>query len=299
MKIARVLDNGRPSWVTVIGEYAYSLSSIIGMDGSAMDASFYDQISRMTDNDGKFSVDQEPIGRFDDLKKLIPVPEVRSIRDFYAFETHVRNARRKRGLDMIPEWYRYPVFYFSNTSNLYPAGSDVPIPSYTKEMDYELEIAVVISRDGRNIAAERAWDHILGLTLANDWSARDMQREEMKVGLGPSKGKDFATSFGPVLVTKDEILRHRNKNGKIDLDLKATVNGVVYSSGNLNSIYWDIEKLVEWASMESWIRAGDIIMTGTVGTGCILESQDHPWLKHGDRVILSSDMIGNLDNTLV
>ena len=299
MKIARVLDYGRPSWVTVIGEYAYSLSSITGMDGSAMDASFYDQISRMTDNDGKFSVDQEPIGRFDDLKKLIPVPEVRSIRDFYAFETHVRNARRKRGLDMIPEWYRYPVFYFSNTSNLYPAGSDVPIPSYTKEMDYELEIAIVISTDGRNIAAERAWDHILGLTLANDWSARDMQREEMKVGLGPSKGKDFATSIGPALVTKDEILRHRNKNGKIDLDMKATVNGVVYSSGNLNSIYWDIEKLVEWASMESWIRAGDIIMTGTVGTGCILESQDHPWLKHGDRVILSSDMIGNLDNTLV
>ena len=299
MKIARVLDDGDPSLVAVIGEYAYSLSSVTGIADGAMEASFYDQIGRIADTAGKFSVDQEPIGRFDGLKKLIPVPEVRSIRDFYAFETHVRNARRKRGLDMIPEWYRYPVFYFSNTSNLYPAGSDVPIPSYTNEMDYELEIAVVISRDGRNIAAERAWDHILGLTLANDWSARDMQREEMKVGLGPSKGKDFATSFGPVLVTKDEILRHRNKNGKIDLDMKATVNGVLYSSGNLNSIYWDIEKLVEWASMESWIRAGDVIMTGTVGTGCILESQDHPWLKHGDRVILSSDMIGNLDNTLV
>ena len=299
MKIARVLNDGEPSFVAVIGEYAYSLSGIIGMDDSAIGASFYDQVRRMTDTAGKLIIDQEPVGRFDGVKKLIPVPEVRSIRDFYAFETHVRNARRKRGLDMIPEWYRYPVFYFSNTSNLYPAGSDVPIPSYTKEMDYDLESAFVISRVGRNIAAERAWDHILGLTLANDWSARDMQREEMKVGLGPSKGKDFATSIGPVLVTKDEILGHRNKDGKIDLDMKATVNGVVYSSGNLNSIYWDVEKLVEWASMESWIRAGDVIMTGTVGTGCILESQDHPWLKHGDRVILSSDMIGNLDNTLV
>jgi fumarylacetoacetate (FAA) hydrolase len=299
MKIARVMNEGEPSFVAVIGEYAYSLSSIIGIDDSAIEASFYDQISRMTDTTSKLIVDQEPIGKFDSMKKLLPIPEVRSIRDFYAFETHVKNARRKRGLDMIPEWYRYPVFYFSNTSNLYPAGSDVPIPFYTNEMDYELEIAIVISRDGRNIAAERAWDHILGLTLANDWSARDMQREEMKVGLGPSKGKDFATSIGPVLVTKDEILGHRNKDGKIDLDMMATVNGVVYSSGNLNSIYWDIEKLVEWASMESWIREGDVIMTGTVGTGCILESQDHPWLKHGDRVILSSDMIGNLDNTLV
>ncbi|MHB1708415.1 MAG: fumarylacetoacetate hydrolase family protein [Thermoplasmataceae archaeon] len=299
MKIARVLQDGRPSVVAVIGEYAYSLSDIIGIDDSAIENSFFDQISRITDTAGKPAIDREPIGRFEDMTKLVPVPEVTSIRDFYAFETHVKNARRKRGLDMIPEWYRYPVFYFSNVSNLYAAGSEVPIPSYTKEMDYELEIALVISKEGRNIPAERAWDHILGLTLANDWSARDMQREEMKVGLGPSKGKDFATSIGPVLVTKDEILERRNKDGKIDLDMKASVNGIIYSSGNLNSIYWDIEKLVEWASKESWIRAGDVIMTGTVGTGCILESQDHPWLKHGDRVILSSDMIGNLDNTLI
>ncbi|MCL4330688.1 MAG: fumarylacetoacetate hydrolase family protein [Candidatus Thermoplasmatota archaeon] len=299
MKIARILQDGKPLTVAVRGENAYSISRAVGVDDAALELSFYDQISQIAETAGTLTLDQQPIGRFKEMNKLIPVPEVRSIRDFYAFETHVKNARRKRGLDMIPEWYRYPVFYFSNTSNLYPAGSDVPIPAYTKEMDYELEIAIVISRDGRNIPAERAWDHILGITLANDWSARDMQREEMKVGLGPSKGKDFATSIGPVLVTKDEVLSHRNTEGKIDLDMKATVNGIVYSSGNLNSIYWDIEKLIEWASMESWIRAGDVIMTGTVGTGCILESQDHPWLKRGDRVILSSDMIGNLDNTLI
>lgn len=299
MKIARVSHEGKPVTVGVMDGLAYPVASALGMDEASLILNFYELIGEDTEKLENALQGVKPIGEFQAMTRLIPIPEVKSIRDFYAFETHVRTARLKRGLDMIPEWYKYPVFYFSNTSNLYPSGSDVPIPSYTREMDYELEMGIIISRNGKNIAAGDAWNHIFGFTLANDWSARDIQREEMKVGLGPSKGKDFATSLGPAIVTKDEVLKRRNGEGKIDMNMTATVNGVTYSAGNLNSIYWDIEKLIEWASLESWIRAGDVIMTGTVGTGCILESQNHPWLNHGDRVILYSDMIGELDNKVI
>lgn len=294
MKIARIATAEGPTVVIVLGGNAYSVSSLLGVEESKVERDFYNISFEFDRNDLG-----NPVGKFSDLKKLVPVPEVKSIRDFYAFETHVREARRSRGLDMVPEWYKYPIFYFSNTSNLYSSGSDVPVPSYTREMDFELEIAIVIGKDGKNITSEYAWDHVFGLTLANDWSARDIQREEVKVGLGPSKAKDFATSLGPLLVTREEILARKQSNGKIDLEVGATVNDIKYSSGNLSSIYWDIEKLIEWASLESRLRTGDVLMTGTVGTGCIVESGKYPWLKHGDKVVLTADVIGELENTVI
>jgi fumarylacetoacetate (FAA) hydrolase len=130
---------------------------------------------------------------------------IASFRDFYAFEQHVKNARKKRGLEMVPEWYEAPVFYFSNTSGIVGPGSDIRKPPETNELDYELELAVVIGKEGRDIPVAAADDYILGFTILNDWSARDIQRREMKVGLGPAKGKDFATSIGPYLVTPDEL----------------------------------------------------------------------------------------------
>jgi fumarylacetoacetate (FAA) hydrolase len=294
MKIARVLYENEPTVVVVRDGMAYSVPSALGMESSRVEGEFYSIPTLMSNATLK-----NPLGDFATMDKLIPLPDVLSIRDFYAFETHVREARKKRGLDMAPEWYRYPVFYFSNTSNLYPSGSSVPIPSYTREMDFELEIAMVIGKEGKNIKAEDAWNYVFGFMIANDWSARDIQREEVKVGLGPAKAKDFATSLGPLIVTTDEILRKRQSNGKINMNVSATVNGTRYSSANLNSIYWDIERLIEWASLESRLRAGDVIMTGTVGTGCILESGEHPWLKGSDRVVLFADDIGQLENVVV
>ncbi|MEM0155003.1 MAG: fumarylacetoacetate hydrolase family protein [Thermoplasmataceae archaeon] len=294
MKIARVLHRNEPTVVLVENGKAYPVHSMLGMAPERVEREFYNLPSLLVDH-----IPREAAGDFSTMDKLIPLPDVRSIRDFYAFETHVREARKKRGLDMVPEWYKFPVFYFSNTSNLYPSGGTVPIPSYTREMDFELEIAVVIGRDGKNIQAKDAWHYVFGLTVANDWSARDIQREEMKVGLGPAKAKDFATSLGPLIVTADEILQRKQRDGKINLKMTASVNGSTYSSANLNSIFWDIEKLIEWASLESRLRVGDVIMTGTVGTGCILESGDHPWLKSGDVIILSADLIGQLENVVV
>ena len=161
-----------------------------------------------------------------------------SFRDFYTFERHVKTCRRKRGLDMISQWYDQPVFYFSNAQSLVPGGTDIAAPQGCNELDYELEIGVVIGKAGRNIAVEDAWEHIAGFTIINDFSARDLQRNEMAVGLGPSKGKDFATAVGPDLISV-ESLRHRiDAHDQIDLSMTATVNGKVLSQGNANTMYY-------------------------------------------------------------
>ena len=161
----------------------------------------------------------------------LPIPtNIPSFRDFYAFELHVKNARKKRGLEMVPEWYLAPVFYFSNPAVIVGSGVDIRKPATTYELDYELEVAVVLNKDGRDIPVEEADSYILGFTILNDWSARDLQRAEMKVGLGPAKGKDFATSIGPDLVTPDEIadrMTDSSKGNRYDLTMTARVNGEI------------------------------------------------------------------------
>jgi 2-keto-4-pentenoate hydratase/2-oxohepta-3-ene-1,7-dioic acid hydratase in catechol pathway len=231
------------------------------------------------------------------LKAPLPCPK--SFRDFYAFEDHVKTARENRGLEMIQEWYELPVFYFSNHLAMKGTGEHIPVPAGCSLLDYELEIACIIGREGRNISAREADDYIFGYCILNDWSARDIQRKEMKVGLGPAKGKDFATSIGPYIVTKDELESYRVDNG-YDLDMTAKVNGVLLSDGNLKDIYYSFNEMIEKASENTTLYPGELIGSGTVGTGCILELGEdvHRWLKPGDTVELEITGLGKLVNTI-
>ncbi|MEE6449057.1 fumarylacetoacetate hydrolase family protein [Gottfriedia acidiceleris] len=228
-----------------------------------------------------------------------PLPKPQSIRDFYAFEEHVKTARGRRGLEMIPEWYDVPVFYFTNHRAVIGPEDHVSIPTNCKKMDFELEIACIIGKEGKDLSVEEADDYILGYTILNDWSARDIQAHEVKVGLGPSKGKDFATSLGPCIVTKDEIEKFRTGKS-YDLKMTAAVNGKVISSGNFSSIYYSVPELISHASKNVTLYPGDVIGSGTVGTGCILElgEEKHRWLEDGDVVELSITGLGTLRNTV-
>jgi fumarylacetoacetate (FAA) hydrolase len=225
----------------------------------------------------------------------------RSLRDFYAFEAHVRTANQNRGREVPAAWYQFPVFYFSNISELYGHDEVVPYPSYTEALDFELEIACVIGKAGRNIAAADAADHIFGYTILNDWSARDVQRDEMQVGLGPAKGKDFANALGPCIVTPDELAdRATDRVGVYDLAMTARVNGTVCSQGNFKDIHWSFGEMIARASQSVTLQVGDVIGSGTVGTGCLLEitKGQGPWLQIGDVVELEIERIGILRNTI-
>jgi fumarylacetoacetate (FAA) hydrolase len=207
-----------------------------------------------------------------------------SIRDFYAFEEHVRGARAHRGLEVPDAWYEIPVFYFSNPAAVYRDGDEVPKPADTSALDYELELAAVIGSDGG----------IEGFTIMNDWSARDLQAKEMSVGLGPAKGKDFATSLGPELVSPDEL--------PADLDMRAVarVNGEVRTDARTGAIHWQWDRIVAAARRNTpGLQPGDVLGSGTVGRGCILEHGDGRWLQPGDEVELEIEGIGVLRNRVV
>ena len=216
-----------------------------------------------------------------DVVLRAPLPRPPSVRDFYAFEEHVRNARARRGLEVPPEWYEQPVFYFSNPAAIYGPEDEIPYPDGTRELDYELEVAAVIG-------AEQS---IGGFTVMNDWSARDLQRREMAVGLGPAKGKDFATSLGPVVVTPDEF----DGSGAT---MVARVNGEERSRGELGELHFGWAALVAQAARNTRLEPGDVIGSGTVGGGCILEHGDGRWLQPGDVVELDVEGIGILRNTV-
>lgn len=210
---------------------------------------------------------------------LAPIPRPPSIRDFFAFEQHVATARANRGSQVPKEWYEFPVFYFTNPAAVYGPDDEIPYPEGTAELDYELEIAAVIGHD----------QEIAGFTVMNDWSARDIQRKEMRVGLGPAKAKDFATSLGPVLVTPDEFDGTR-------ATMTARVNGEERSRGNLADIHYSWREILDQAARNTRLYPGDVIGSGTVGTGCILEHDDGRWLARGDVVELEIEGIGVLRN---
>lgn len=232
-----------------------------------------------------------------EVRMMSPLPRPASVRDFYAFENHVKTARQNRGLEMVPEWYQFPVFYFSNHQAVIGPEDEVEVPPGCAALDYELELACVVGCQGRDIAAEVAESYIFGYCVMNDWSARDIQREEVKVGLGPAKGKDFATALGPYIVTPDELERYR-VGDRYDLTMTASVNGKLLSKGNYQDIYFSMPALLERAAMGATLYPGDIIGTGTVGTGCILELGPtvHRWLQPGDVVELAITGLGVLRN---
>ncbi|PWU00522.1 MAG: fumarylacetoacetate hydrolase [Bacteroidetes bacterium] len=253
-----------------------------------------------------------PIG---DVRFLSPVPFPPSCRDGYAFRQHVESARRNRKVPMIPEFDQYPVFYFTNHHSIMGSGNVVCMPDHLEKLDFELEAAIVISKPGRNIRAEEADEYIAGITIMNDFSARRLQMEEMMLNLGPAKGKDFATALGPSLVTLDELEQYEipckeNHVGKNwNLKMKCTVNGKQVSEGNLGDMDWTFAELIERASYGVDLYPGDVIGSGTVGTGCFLElngtgklndpGYQEQWLKEGDEVILEIDGLGKLINQIV
>lgn len=236
---------------------------------------------------------------------LSPLPRPLSFRDFMAFEEHVKNAMALRGREVRPQWYEMPVFYFTNPHTFYGPDEPIPKPSYTEWLDYELEMACVIGRVGVNIPAEEAADYIAGYTILNDWSARDVQLKEMAVGLGPAKGKDFATSLGPALVTPDELADKQTGEGadlRYDLEMVARVNGQERSRGNFKDIHWTFSQMIARASQDVYLYPGEVIGSGTVGSGCLLEQgteETGDWLKPGDVVELEIEGLGILRNQIV
>lgn len=244
-----------------------------------------------------------PVG---DVTLLAPIPRPPSMRDGYAFRQHVETARRNRGLEMIPEFDQFPVFYFTNHQAVVGPGPVRVKPRHLEKLDFELEAAIVVGREARDLSAASADDVIFGMTIMNDWSARVLQMDEMKLSLGPAKGKDFATGLGPYLATMDELAGKTlatPSGNQFDLGMRAWVNGVQVSSGNVKDMTWTFAQILERVSYGVTVYPGDVIGSGTVGTGCFLElngskiTKDQ-WLEPGDAVALEIDLLGRLENTI-
>lgn len=249
------------------------------------------------------------------VQLLAPVPMPPSCRDGYAFRQHVEAARRNRKVDMIPEFDQYPIFYFTNHHSIQGPGDVRCMPDHFEKLDFELEVAIVISKHGRNIRAEEADEYIAGLMIMNDISARRLQMEEMLLNLGPAKGKDFSTAIGPWLVTLDELQQYvvpakENHTGlNWNLNMKCWVNGKQVSTGNVADMDWTFAEIIERASYGVDLYPGDVIGSGTVGTGCFLElngtgkfndpNYTEQWLQEGDVVEMEIDGLGKLTNTMV
>jgi len=252
---------------------------------------------------------------YSEVSLLAPVPHPTSCRDGYAFRQHVAAARRNRKVDMIPEFDQYPIFYFTNHNSIQGPGEILCMPDHFEKLDFELEAAIVINRSGRNIKAAEADNYIAGLMIMNDMSARRLQMEEMLLNLGPAKGKDFSTVIGPMLVTLDELAQYeipckQGHTGKAwNLNMKCFVNGTQVSQGNLGDMDWTFAEIIERCSYGVNLFAGDVIGSGTVGTGCFLElngtgklnnpDYQEQWLQPGDIVEMEIDALGKLSNTIV
>lgn len=249
-------------------------------------------------------IDPEESVPFASARLLSPLSVPPSIRDFMSFENHVVTSMAAIGAEVHPVWYEQPVFYFTNPAAVIGPNDDVPIAPGSAQFDFELEVAAVVGTAGRDLTLADAESHIAGYTILCDWSARDLQTREMGIGLGPAKGKDTATGLGPLFVTSDELEPFRSGKG-YDLAMSATVNGRAYSSGNWNSIYWSFAQMLVYASRGTELRPGDVIGSGTVGTGCILELERvhgggrFPWLVDGDVVEIAVEQFGRQRNRIV
>ena len=265
-----------------------------------------DQLCR----EGRFASDIP----YDQAHIMAPVPKPASCRDGYAFRQHVAAARRNRKVDMIPEFDQYPIFYFTNHQAIQGPGDIVCMPDHFQKLDFELEVAIVVCRKGRNIRAEEADSYIGGFMIMNDMSARTLQMEEMLLNLGPAKGKDFSTVIGPMLVTPDELEAYRipckpgHTGSNYNLGMKCWVNGKQVSEGSVGDMDWTFAEILERCAYGVDIMPGDVIGSGTVGTGCFLElngtgllndpAYKVQWLQEGDVVEMEIEGLGHLKNTI-
>ena len=211
-----------------------------------------------------------------------------SFRDFYAFEEHVKNGRRSRGLEMIDDWYQFPVFYYSNHLNMKAPGDEIHFPKGAKALDFEMEIGCIVGKKSRNLSLEDASKAIFGFCLLNDFSARDVQKKEMALNMGPAKGKDFASSFGPIIYTKDEFQSCR-KEKLFDLDLTMKLNGEEVCRSNASKIHYSFEEMLVRASADCDLFPGELLGSGTLGRGCLMEKNldsEPRWLQSKDEVSL-------------
>jgi len=261
------------------------------------------------------NVDQSLAKDLSSVELLSPVPFPTSTRDAYAFRQHVAAARKNRGVEMIPEFDQFPVFYFTNHNAVQGPGEVILMPDHFQKLDFELEVAIVIGKEGRNIPASEADNHIAGFMVMNDLSARALQMEEMRLNLGPAKGKDFINIFGPWMVTVDELqekvvpCKDGHTGNNYDLGMKTWVNGEIVSEGNVATMDWTFAEIIERASYGVDLLPGDVIGSGTVGTGCFLElngtgkrldpNYEPQWLNAGDVVKMEIAGMGKLSNTIL
>ncbi len=252
---------------------------------------------------------------FQEVLFQAPIPNPTSCRDGYAFRQHVAAARRNRGVEMIPEFDEYPIFYFTNHNAIQGPGDIVCMPDHFKKLDFELEAAVIIGKKGRNFTAEQADNYIAGYCIMNDMSARLLQMEEMKLNLGPAKGKDFSTVIGPWMVTPDELEEFKipakkgHTGNNYNLNMKCWVNGIQVSEGNMGDMDWTFAEIIERCAYGTDVLPGDVIGSGTVGTGCFLElngtglfhdkNYKVQWLQPGDVVDMEIDGLGRISNTMI
>lgn len=288
----------RPDWADVLG--------LVRHGRQALDA-----LSKVVTAHAAGSLRPEVLVPYSKARLLSPIPRPPSMRDGYAFRQHVETARRNRGLDMIPEFDQFPIFYFTNHQAVIGPGPLHVRPKALDKLDFELEAAIVVGKECRDLTAANADEAIFGMMIMNDFSARTLQMEEMKLNLGPAKGKDFATGLGPWLVTMDELASAASKtpngapNGTVwDLGMRAYVNGEKVSQGNVKDMTWTFAQIMERASYGVTLYPGDVIGSGTCGTGCFLELNgskitNNQWLKPGDVVALEIDRLGRLENTIV
>ncbi len=252
---------------------------------------------------------------FEEVSFQAPIPNPTSCRDGYAFRQHVAAARRNRGVEMIPEFDQYPIFYFTNHNAVQGPGDILCMPDHFQKLDFELEAAVIIGKKGRNFTADQADDYIAGYCIMNDMSARLLQMEEMKLNLGPAKGKDFSTVIGPWMVTPDELeefkipAKEGHTGNNYNLGMKCWVNGVQVSEGNMGDMDWTFAEIIERCAYGADVLPGDVIGSGTVGTGCFLElngtglfhdkNYKIQWLQPRDVVDMEIEGLGRISNTMV
>jgi len=229
------------------------------------------------------------------IELTAPLPRPRSFRDFYAYQSHVEQAYARRGRPIPRAWSEIPVFFYQNPASMFGPDTSIPFPHGSKQLDFELEIAAVIGREGRDIAEADAWSYVAGLTILNDWSARDLQQQEMSVGLGPAKAKDFASTIGPALVTLDELQSFLRED-RHHLAATVMVNDELVAETSAGENHWTIPQMIAFASRQTRVEPGDLIGLGTMARGCLLELGEtvHRWLEPGDEVTLAVEGIGRL-----